>query len=115
MKRVKVEVRSVLRIGCAHNKGGPQIYTWSKFRIFRTFSEFKLWFHEHIANQNSVRFSVSVIFYKFRSSKCKQTVCLNYGHDFHFNIKEINLQRSPILPRADQYADYGSYQCELCQ
>ncbi len=30
------------------------------------------------------RFSVSIIFYKFRSSKCIQSVCLIYGLDFHF-------------------------------
>ena len=69
-----------------------QIETLSKFRIFRTCSELKLWFifiYEHIANQNSVRFSVSIIFYKFRSSKCKQSVCLHYGLDFHFRLVQI--------------------------
>ncbi len=48
-------------------KEDPQIWKLSKFRIFRTFSELKLWFifiYEHIANQNSVRSSVSIIFYK---------------------------------------------------
>ncbi len=52
-------------------------------------SELKLWFifiYGHIANQNSVRFSVSIIFYKFRSSKCKESVCLHYGLDIHFNF-----------------------------
>ena len=54
---VKVEVKSVLRIGSAHNKRGP-----SDLNIVEIphFLDLKLWFiftYEHIANQNSVRFS----------------------------------------------------------
>ena len=60
-------------------KSSPFCSSVLSFRIFRTFSELKLWFifiYEHIANQNSVRFSVSIIFYKFRSSKWKQSAGL---------------------------------------
>ena len=68
-KQVTLNLKSVLRIGSAHNKRGP-----SDLKIVEIlhFSKLKLWFifiYEHIANQNSVRFSVSIIFYKFRSSK----------------------------------------------
>jgi hypothetical protein len=46
------------------------------------FSEHKLYF---IANQNGVRYSDSTSYFKkYSSSKCKQTVCLHYGLDFHF-------------------------------
>ena len=90
--KFKVDVKSVLRIGSAHNKRGhADLKNRSKFRIFRTFSELKLWFifvYEHVTNQNSDRFSVSIIFYKFRRSKCirNQSVCLHYGLDIHFNL-----------------------------
>ena len=54
---VKVEVKSVLRIGSAHNN-------------VRTLY---------------VRYSDSTSYFKkYSSSKCKQTVCLHYGLDFHF-------------------------------
>ena len=73
----------------AHNKERPSDLNIAKFRIFRTFSELKLWFifiYENIANQNSVSFfSVTIIFYKFRGWKCKRSVCLRYVCllDFH--------------------------------
>ena len=38
---IKEGLQSVLRIGSAHNKGGPPNI---KFRIFRTLFELKLWF-----------------------------------------------------------------------
>ncbi len=47
MQILKVDVKSVLRIGSAHNKRGPSGHS---IRIFRTFSELKLWFifiYEH--------------------------------------------------------------------
>ena len=75
---MKVEVKSVLRIGSAHNKGRPSDLNTVEILHFSSLFELKLWFifiYEHIANQNSVRFSVSIIFYKFRCSKCKQNVC----------------------------------------
>ncbi len=83
---IKVAVKSVLLISrfasvLLITKQGPLAECSDlnivEFRIFRTFSELKLWFifiYEHMANQNSVRFPVSIIFYKFRSSKCKQSV-----------------------------------------
>jgi hypothetical protein len=38
-----------------------------------------------IAHQNGVRYSDSTSYFKkYSSSKCKQTVCLHYGLDFHF-------------------------------
>ncbi len=96
---IKVEVKSVLLITrfasvLLITKQGPVAECSDlnivEFCIFRTFSELKLWFifiYEHIANQNSVRFPVSIIFYKFRSSKCTQSVCLHNGLDFHFKYK----------------------------
>ena len=96
---IKVEVKSVLLISrfasvLLITKQGPLAECSDlnivEFRIFRTCSELKLWFifiYEHIANKNSVRFSFSIIFYKFRSSKCTQSVCLHNGPDFHFKYK----------------------------
>ena len=87
---IKVEVKSVLLISqfasvLLITKQGSLAECSDlnivEFRIFRTFSELKLWFifiYEHRANQNSVRFSVSIIFHKFRSSKCTQSVCLHH-------------------------------------
>jgi hypothetical protein len=47
-----------------------------KIRIFRI---------RRIANQNGIRYSDSTSYFKkYSSSKCKQTVCLHYGLDFHF-------------------------------
>jgi hypothetical protein len=65
-----------------------EITHFSDFFWIKTRNQ-SLWFifiYEHIANQNSVRFSVSIIFYKICSSKCKQSICLHYGLDFHFNL-----------------------------
>ncbi len=90
-----MEVKSVLRIGSAHNKRGSPDLKIVGFPHFSDFSELKLWFifiYEHIANQNSVRFSVSVTFYKFRSSKCKQSVCLHYGLDFYFKENVLDFR-----------------------
>ena len=43
-----------------------------------------------MANQNGVRYSDSTSYFtKYSSSKCKQTVCLHYGLDFHFNFKPL--------------------------
>ena len=84
-----MDVKSVLRIGSARNKRGHSCRCKNL-----TFSELKLWFifiYEHIANQNSVRFSVRIIFYKFRSSKCKKSVCLHYRLDIHFKLSH-NIQ-----------------------
>ena len=74
-------------------KEDPQIRKLLKFRIFRTFSELKLWFifmYEHIANHNNVRFSVSII--KISQLKCRQSVCLHYGLDIHFKPNFLNIQ-----------------------
>ena len=40
----KEGLQSVLRIGSAHNKGGPPDINIAKFHIFRTLFELKLWF-----------------------------------------------------------------------
>ncbi len=53
------------------------------------FSELRLCFiviYEHTADQDSVTFSVSIIFYKFRLSKCKESVCLHYSPDLTSNL-----------------------------
>jgi hypothetical protein len=56
------------------------------FRIFLNLNSISYSFRS-IANQNSVRYSDSTSYFKkYSSSKCKQTVCLHYGLDFHFNI-----------------------------
>ena len=72
---IKVEVKSVLLISrfasvLLITKQGPLAECSDlnivEFRIFRTFSELKLWFifiYEHIANQNSVRFPVSINYF----------------------------------------------------
>ena len=40
-----------------------------------------------MTNQNGVRYSDSTSYFKkYSSSKCKQTVCLHYGLDFHSKI-----------------------------
>ena len=59
------------------------------------FSEHKLYVSisysfRSIANQNGVRYSDSTSYFKkYSSSKCKQTVCLHYRLDFHFNIDSL--------------------------
>ena len=75
---------SAVRRARVYNGGHSdlKIVEIARFLNSGLFSELKLWFiliHDHIAKQSSVRFSVSIIFYKFRSSKCKQSVCLHYG------------------------------------
>jgi hypothetical protein len=49
--------------------------------------------HTPMANQNSVRYSDSTSYFKkYSSSKCKQTVCLHYGLDFHFKAFEKTIE-----------------------
>jgi hypothetical protein len=56
------------------------------FRIFLNINSISYSFRS-IANQNGVRYSDSTSYCKkYSSSKCKQTVCLHYALDFHFNI-----------------------------
>jgi hypothetical protein len=55
------------------------------------FSEHKLYLISYsfksIANQNGFRYSDSTSYLKkYSSSKCKQTVGLHYGLDFHFKV-----------------------------
>jgi hypothetical protein len=79
-----VEVKSVLRIGSAHNN--VRMWTLPKFRMFRIFLNINSisYSFRSIANQNGVRYSDSTSYFKkYSSSKCKQTVCLHYGLDFH--------------------------------
>ena len=69
-----MEVKSVLRIGSARNKRGP-----SDLNIVEipNFLDLKLWFiftYEHIVNQNSVRFSVSIII---------KPLCKKIGYGVH--------------------------------
>jgi hypothetical protein len=59
---------------------------WRLFRIFLNINSISYSFRS-IANQNSVRYSDSTSYFKkYSSSKCKQTVCLHYGLDFHFKV-----------------------------
>ena len=54
------------------------------FRIFLNINSISYSFRS-IANQNGVKYSDSTSYFKkYSSSKCKQTVCLHYGLDFHF-------------------------------
>ena len=63
-----MELKSILRIDFAHNKGGgggreDSYLNIVEFPNFSDFSESKVWFvfiYKHIANQNGVRFSVSI-------------------------------------------------------
>jgi hypothetical protein len=56
------------------------------FRIFLNINSISYSFRS-IANQNGVRYSDSTSYFKkYSSSKYKQTVCLHYGLDFHFNV-----------------------------
>jgi hypothetical protein len=67
---------------------GPLMWTLSTFRMFRIFQNINsiTYSFRSIANQNGVRYSDSTSYFKkYSSSKCKQTVCLHYGLDFHFN------------------------------
>ena len=88
---LKVEVKSVLRIGSAHNNVRTSNLNIAQISNVSNFSEHKLYFiFRSIANQNGVRYSDSTSYFKkYSSSKCKQTVCLHYGLDFHFNIKYL--------------------------
>jgi hypothetical protein len=62
---------------------GPLMWTLPKFRIFLNINSISYSFRS-IANQNGVRYSDSTSYFKkYSSSKCKQTVCLHYGLDFH--------------------------------
>jgi hypothetical protein len=55
------------------------------FRIFLNINSISSYSFRSIANQNGVRYSDSTSYFKkYSSSKCKQTVCLHYGLDFHF-------------------------------
>jgi hypothetical protein len=78
-----VEVKSVLRIGSAHNNVRTSImWTLPKFRMFPIFLNINSisYSFRSIANQNGVRYSDSTSYFKkYSSSKCKRTVCLHYG------------------------------------
>ena len=51
-----------------------------------------------MANQKGVRYSDSTSYLKkYSSSKCKQTVCLHYGLDFHFNFPMLFSNRTLYL------------------
>ena len=87
-----VMIKSVLRIGSAHNNvrtsnvNIAQISNVSNFLNINSFS----YSFTSIENQNGVRYSDSTSYFKkYSSSKCKQTVCLHYGLDFPF--KEVTV------------------------
>ena len=68
--------------------------TLPKFRMFRIFLNINSisYSFRGIANQNGVRYSDSTSYFKkYSSSKCKQTVCLHYGLDFHFKCSPTDL------------------------
>ena len=93
-KFFKGEVKSVLRIGSAHNNVRTSNVNIAQISNVSNFSEHKLYSYSFrsIANQNGVRYSDSTSYFKkYSNSKCKQTVCLHYGLDFPFNgsLKEI--------------------------
>jgi hypothetical protein len=60
---------------------GPLMWTLPKFRMFQIFLNINSisYSFRSIVNQNGVRYSDSTSY----CSKCKQTVCLHYGLDFH--------------------------------
>jgi hypothetical protein len=125
-----VEVKSVLRIGSAHNNVRTSNVKIAQISNVSNFSEHKLLgdtppppprsptilgeninvkfacsgklycaplkqddAHTPMANQNSVRYSDSTSYFKkYSSSKCKQTVCLHYGLDFHFKAFEKTIE-----------------------
>jgi hypothetical protein len=101
-----VEVKSVLRIGSAHNNvrtWGPLMWTLPKFRMFRIFLNINTISYSFriIANQNSVRYSDSISYFKkYSSSKCKQTVWLHYGLDFHFKLHSLAWRHIEFRGRA---------------
>jgi transcriptional regulator GlxA family with amidase domain len=79
---IKVEVKSVLRIGCAHNNVRTSNVNIAQISnvsgIFLNINSFSYSFRS-IANQNGVTYSDSTSYLKkYSSSKCKQTVCLHY-------------------------------------
>ena len=90
MKNIlKWKSKSILCISSAHNKERPSDVNRVEIPHFPDFFWIETVVYIHlraIANQNSVGFSVSIIFYKFCNSKCKQSICLHYGLDFHFNV-----------------------------
>jgi hypothetical protein len=62
------------------------MWTLPKFRMFLNINSISYSLRS-IANQNGVRYSDHTSYFKkYSSSKCKQTVCLHYGLDFHFNF-----------------------------
>ena len=74
---------------------------WPKFRMFRIFMNINSisYSFRSIANQNGVRYSDSTSYFKkYSSSKCKQTVCLHYGLDFHFNVRKQWLRTALLVP-----------------
>jgi hypothetical protein len=80
---IKDHVKSILRISSAHNKETHRYKHCPNFASFEIFliETFSSLYSFTIANQKSVRYSVSiyVLFYKY--SKCKQRICLHYGLD----------------------------------
>ena len=80
------------------------------FRIFLNINRSISYSFRSIANQNGVRYSDSTSYFKkYSSSKCKQTVCLHYGLDFHFKFA-LNTTRKiactdvnvKLIKKADQ-------------
>jgi hypothetical protein len=99
MTSVKVEVKSVLRIGSAHNNvrtSNVNVAQISNFRIFLNINSISYSFRS-IANQNGVRYSDSTSYFKkYSSSKCKQTVCLHYGLDSTLKAASQSRKRGSI-------------------
>ena len=77
VNRLKDRLQSLLRIQSAHNKCGPRCPNFSFLKTFLNWNA-HLYSINSIANPKSVRYSVSLIkFYKYSSSKSKQSVCLH--------------------------------------
>ena len=75
-------IKSVLRIGSAHNKGGPADINIAQISHLLNFSDLKFWFifiYEHSKPEKIDIQLWYIIFYKISSSKYKQRVCLHYG------------------------------------
>jgi hypothetical protein len=77
---------------------GPPMWTLPKFRMFQIFVNINSisYSFRSIEDQNGVyRYSDSTSYFKkYSSSKCKQTVCLHYGLDFHFKLAKTGQSKT---------------------
>jgi hypothetical protein len=94
LENIKDHVKSVLSISSAPNKGGPTDITIAQILHLSNIYKLKrtlVYIHLQLRTRKvlDIQF-VYVLFYKYSSWKCKQTIC--YITDLTWSLNEISKQ-----------------------